>query len=103
MCKKVIKKEVDEVSRRRWYLIYHPVFSENKLNKMRIAFDAAGEYEWISLNKALLTGQNLLRNLVGVLLRFRNHKFAIAPDIEAMYHQGLANQMQMLRFFSKMT
>ena len=102
MCKKVIKKEVDEVSRR-WYLIYHPVFCENKLNKMRIAFDAAGEYEWISLNKALLTGQNLLRNLVGVLLRFRNHKFAIAPDIEAMYHQGLANQMQMLRFFSRMT
>ena len=95
MCKKVIKKEVDEVSRRRWYLIYHPVFSENKLNKMRIAFDAAGEYDGISLKKALLTSPDLLSNLVGVLLRFRNHKFAIAADIEAMCHQ-VANQRQML-------
>ena len=56
-------------------------------NKMRIVFDASGEYDGISLNKALLTGLDLLNNLVGVLLRFRNHKIAIAADIEAMYHQ----------------
>ena len=93
MCKKVIKKDVDEVSRRRWYLPYHPVFNKNKLNKMRIVFDGAGEYDGISLNKALLTGQDLVRNLVGVLLRFRNHKFAIAPAIKAMHPQRLANQM----------
>ena len=85
--KKLSKKEVDEVSRRTWYLPHHHVFNENKPNKMRTVFDTAGEYDGMSLNKALLTGPDLLNNLVGVLLRFRNHKFAIAADIEAMYHQ----------------
>ena len=87
--RKLSKKEVDEVSRRTWYLPHHPVFNENKPNKMRTIFDTAGEYDGMSLSKALLTGPDLLNNLVGVvvLLRFRNHKFAIAADIEGMYHQ----------------
>ena len=54
---------------------------------MRIVFDAAGEYDEISLNKALSTGSDLLNSFVGVLLRFKNHKFAITADVEAMYHQ----------------
>ena len=49
--------------------------------------DAATEYDGISLDKALLTGPDLLSNLVGVLIRFRNHKFAIVADIVAMYYQ----------------
>ena len=99
--RKLPKKEVDEVSRRTWYLPHHPVFNENKPNKMRIAFDAAGEYDGMNLNKALLTGPDLLNNLVGVLLRFRNHKFAIAADIKAMYHQVTVSKSDAnaLRFF----
>ena len=54
---------------------------------MRIVFDAAGEYDEISLNKALSTGSDLLNSFVGVLLRFKNHKFTITADVEAMYHQ----------------
>ena len=85
--RKLSKKKVDEVSRRTRYLPHHPVFNENKpINQ---------EYDGISLKKALLTSPDLLSNLVGVLLRFRNHKFAIAADIEAMCHQ-VANQRQML-------
>ena len=45
---------------------------------MRIVFNAAVEYDGISLRKALLAGSDLLKNLVGGLLRFRNHKIAIA-------------------------
>ena len=99
--RKLSKKEVDEVSRRTWYLPHHPIFNENKPNKMRIVFDAAGEYDGMSLNKALLTGPDLQNNLVGVLLRFRNHTFAIAADIEAMYHQIRISKSDAnsLRFF----
>ena len=55
----------------------------------------------ISLNKALLTGPHLLNNLAGVLLRFRNHKFAIVADIEAMYHKVRVSKSDAnsLRFF----
>ena len=68
---------------------------------MRIVFDAAGEYDGMSLNKALLTGPDLQNNLVGVLLRLRNHTFAIAADIEAMYHQIRISKSDAnsLRFF----
>ena len=31
--KKLPKKEVDEVSRRTWYLSHHPVFNDSKPNK----------------------------------------------------------------------
>ena len=41
----------------------------------------------MSLNKAFLAGLDLLNNLTGILLRFRNHKVAIAADSEAMCHQ----------------
>ena len=49
--------------------------------------DAAAEHDGMSLNKALLTGPDLLNNLTGIWLQFRNHKVVIAADIEAMYLQ----------------
>ena len=66
---------------------HHPIFNEHKPNKIRIVFDAAVEHDGMSLNKALLTGPDLLNNLTGILLRFRSHEVGIATDIEAMYHQ----------------
>ena len=49
------------------------------------------EYNGNSLNKALLTGPDLLNSLVGVLLRFRNYRVAFSADIEAMFHQVQVN------------
>ena len=63
------------------------MFNVNKQNKIRVLFDAVSEFDGMSLNKTMLTGPDLLSNLTGILLRFRNHKVAIAADIETMYHQ----------------
>ena len=41
----------------------------------------------LSLNKSLLTGPDLLQNLIHVLLRFRQHQFAVSADIEGMFFQ----------------
>ena len=81
------KQETHEISQRTWYLPHYPVFDDKKPGKIRVVIDAARTCNGTSLNKVLLTGTDLLNNLVGVLLRFRNHKIAIAADIEAMYHQ----------------
>ena len=55
--------------------------------KVRRVTNAASVYKGHSLNKALLTGPDLLCSLVGLLLRFRQYKIAITGDIEAMFMQ----------------
>ena len=70
-----------------WYLPHHGVLEPNKPGKVRTVFDAAAKYNGRSLNDNLITGPDLLNNLVGVLLRFRKYEFAIAGDVEAMFHQ----------------
>ena len=49
--------------------------------------NAASVYIGQSLNKALLTGPDLLCSLVGLLLRFRQYTIVVTGDIEAMFMQ----------------
>ena len=89
--KKLSKEEACKVSEKTWYLPHHPVFNKNKPEKFQILFDVAAEYNGNSLNKALLTGPDLLNSLVGALLLFHNYRGAFSADIEAMYHQVQVN------------
>ena len=65
-----------------WYLPHHPV--ENIK----------------SLNSNLLTGPDLLNNLLGVLMRFREHPVAVLADIEGRFMQIAIHQIDQsaLRF-----
>ena len=49
-------------------------------------FDCAAKYQGHSLNDKCKQGPDL-NKLVHVLLRFRQHKWAIMADVEAMYYQ----------------
>ena len=69
-----------------WYLPHHPVEHKQK-KKIRRVTNAASIYKGHSLNKALLTGPDLLCSLVGLLLRFRQFAIAVTGDIEAMFMQ----------------
>ena len=67
-------KEVDEplkISCKTWYLPHHPVLNANKPGKVRVVFDCTAKYKGISLNSQLLQGPDLMNNLVGVVIRFR--------------------------------
>ena len=52
-----------------------------------MVFDAASNFDGVSLNDKLLTGPGLLNNLVGILMRFRTGKIGVMADIEQMFHQ----------------
>ena len=89
----IVKGYVEETDRKPspncsqlWYLPPHPVQHKQK-KKIRRVTNAASIYKGHSLNKALLTGPDLLCNLVGLLLRFRQFAIAFAGDIEAMFMQ----------------
>ena len=84
-----------------WYLPHHPVANPNKPGKARRVANAASKFRGESLNSNLLTGPDLLNNLVGVLLRFREYPVAVLSDILGMFTQIAVRQedQSALRFF----
>ena len=79
--------KVEQRSDKEWYLPQHPVINPNKPEKVRRIINGAAKFHGTSLNKSLLTGPDLLQNLIHVLLRFRQHQFAVSADIEGMFLQ----------------
>ena len=86
---------------REWYLPHHPVLNPNKPGKVRRVLNGASKCHGASLNKSLLVGRDLLQNLIFVLLRFRQYKYAVSADIEGMLLKvGVREENQpSLRFF----
>ena len=64
------EREASKRSKVTWYLPHHPVLNVNKPNKVRVVFDAAAQFDGISLNERLYHGPDLTNNLVGVLRHF---------------------------------
>ena len=87
--RKLTPSEISNNSEKTYYLPHHPVTNINKPGKVRVVFDCAARYNGSSLNDKLLSGPDLVNSLVGVLMRFRQEKIAIAADIEGMFHQVL--------------
>ena len=79
--------KLEQWSDREWYLPHHPVTNPNKPGKVRRVLNGAAKFHGTSLNKSLLTGPDLLQNLIHVLLRFRQHQFGVSADIEGMFLQ----------------
>ena len=73
--------------KKNWYLPHHPVVNPNKPGKVCRVANAAAKFKGQSLNSNLITGPDLLNNLVGILLRFHENPVAILSDIESMFMQ----------------
>ena len=82
-----VAHKLESRSRREWYLPHHPVVNPNKPGKVRRVLNGAAKIHGASLNKSLLTGPDWLQNLIHVLLRFRQHPFAVSADIDGMFLQ----------------
>ncbi|XP_017888626.1 uncharacterized protein LOC108630075 [Ceratina calcarata] len=67
------------------YLPHFGVQNINKPGKVRIVYDSAAESRGKSFNSFLLAGPDLLKSLLGVLMRFRQFAYAIKADIRDMF------------------
>ena len=85
--RKLTPAEAAEQTAHTWYLPHFAVFNPNKPGKLRFVFDAAAKARGMSLNDAPLPGPDLLNQLVGVLMKFRQRAIAFAADIKEMFHQ----------------
>jgi hypothetical protein len=72
---------------RTWYCLHHHVFNPNMPRKCRVVFDVSAKSKGLCLNDILLKCPNLLTNLIGILLRFRQHAVPIVADVKKMFHQ----------------
>ena len=72
--------KVEQRSDKEWYLPHHPVTNPKKSGKVRRVLNGAAKFHGASLNKSLLTGPDLLQNLIHVLLRFLNIN-SLCPQI----------------------
>ena len=84
---KLTPEETKTRSNKTWYLPHHPVLNPCKPEKVCAVFDAASTFAGTSLNNELLQGPDLINNLIGILVRFRQDPIALIADIEAMFHQ----------------
>jgi len=83
---RVVPTDELESSSTAWTLPHFPVYHPRK-SKVRIVFDCAAKWKGVSLNDMLMQGPDLVSNLVGVLIRFRQESIALTADIECMFHQ----------------
>ena len=69
-----------------WYIPHHGVVHPAKPGKVCVVFDCSAEYRGTSFNNQLISGPDLINQLVGVLTRFREEQIAFIADVEAMSH-----------------
>ena len=73
---------------------YLPHFATCRNTKRTICvlFDSSCEFGGISLNKVLLSGPDLMSNLIGVVMHFHKENIAAMCDIEQMFHSFNVDQ-----------
>ena len=96
------KSATKAASGKTWCLLHHGIYHPNKPGKIRAVFDVSVDYKGRCLNRELLSGPDLRKQIVGVLLRFREEQIAVMEDTEAGYfplEKGSKRSMQLSNIF----
>jgi hypothetical protein len=93
--RRLTPEEVEAWKNEMWILPHFPVYHPDKPHKVRRVCDAAAKNFGVSLNSELEQGPNNISSLLGVLLRFRQGKFAVQGDVGEMFNRiGVAEEDQ---------
>jgi len=74
------------------YISHHKVLKpDSRFTPVRIVFNSSAKYMGHVLNEYWAKGLDLLNNILGVLISFREHEVAFVGDIKKMYHTVATN------------
>lgn len=79
-----------------YYLPHHGIINENSTTtRLRVVFDGSAPSDsGVSLNDIQFVGPTIQEDLLSIILRFREHKYAVCADIQKMYRQIWINSDQ---------
>ncbi|XP_015751793.1 PREDICTED: uncharacterized protein LOC107331694 [Acropora digitifera] len=87
-CRKLSENEVKNYKGPVHYIPHHAVIRpEKKSIHVRILFNLSSVFQGHKLNDCWIKGPDLLNDLFGVVLRFREKEVALVGDISKMYHR----------------
>ncbi|XP_067051157.1 uncharacterized protein [Acropora muricata] len=86
--RRLTEKEAREYSGPVHFISHHEVLRpESKSTPVRIVFNSSAAFQGHKLNEYWMKGPDLLNDLFGVVLRFRENQVAFIGDISKMYHR----------------
>ena len=70
-----------------FFILHHEVLKpDSKSTPFRIVFNTSANFHGYILNEYYAKGPQMINNLLVILLRFREERFAMVGDIRKMYH-----------------
>ena len=87
VARKISTEEMSSYDRPFYYISHHAVLKpESKSTPCRIVFNSGANFHGHVLNEYFAKGPDMLNNLLGVLMRFREERVAFVGDISKMFH-----------------
>ena len=87
VARRLTKKEIEDYNGPVFYISHHEVLKpESKTTPCCIVLSSIANFHGHVLNEYYAKGPDMLNNLLGVLLRFREEPIAVIGDIAKMFH-----------------
>ena len=101
VCRKLTEEEICTYDGSIHYIAHHEVWKpKSESTPCRIVYNISLNYKGHVLNEYYAKGPDVLNNMMGVLLRFREELFAMVGDISKMFHSiKLTTKAQMMQLF----
>ena len=99
--RKLTEREINDYKGPVHYIAHHEVVRpDKKSTPVTIVFNSSARYKGHCLNDCWIKGPDLLNNMLGVILRFREQPVAVSGDISKMYHRiGIPEEDQHVHRF----
>ena len=82
----ITKEEEEAYSGPSHFVSHHKVYKTGSTSTpLRIVINSSLKFDDESPNDFWMKGPNTLRDMYGILLRFRTHRYALIGDIKKMY------------------